>query len=109
VFFSGVLDPIIMLCIDYILLLRVQALYSRGRTISIILSAAFGIEAITLIVMAIQSCVNLDLEPIGIAPGLTLCLEANDPRVVESALSWSIPLAYGALLLALALYKASGI
>jgi len=91
-----------------ILLLRVRALYSRGKAISIVLFSAFGIDVIGLVVLLIQGDAILDPDAIGVAPGLTLC-GSNDLSVVTAPLSWSIPLAYGSLLLALAFYKAAAI
>jgi len=106
--FANIIDVIPIICVDYILLLRVQALYSRGKAVSIILFSAFGIEAIAALVFAIQGDSIEDPKAIGIAPGLIQC-SINLRPIVEGPLSWSIPLAYGALLLALALYKAAAI
>jgi len=89
---------------DYILFLRVRALFSQGRIITGFLISLFGLEALSLLGMAIHE--SIAVEPFVLEfDGISVCA-GYGVSTAENLVTWYIPLAYGTLLTVLALYKA---
>ncbi|KAJ8517596.1 hypothetical protein ONZ45_g5235 [Pleurotus djamor] len=93
--------------IDYILIMRVLALFGNSRVVKIILHAIFAVEvaAMFAILFYVQWFNGTAIGDLG--NGFTVC---NSIRGVQPAffiLAWGIPLFFECLLLVMALYKAS--
>ncbi|EJC99847.1 uncharacterized protein FOMMEDRAFT_170378 [Fomitiporia mediterranea MF3/22] len=96
----GLGDWIIIMSIDYILILRVLALYMHNRALSYILKSIFILESAATLAAVIAKNVYAELA-IGILDDKhTLC---GDFRILPK----SLPMINGLLLMFLALYKAS--
>ncbi|KAL5514184.1 hypothetical protein ACEPAG_2272 [Sanghuangporus baumii] len=97
----------IFILIDYILAIRVIAIYDQDRRLNICLKTLLGIEAVAGLSLLIYS--ELRQQPTAAQiPGLTpVCAVFSDPPLAVVIISALAPLLYGLILLILALYKAA--
>ncbi|KAL5521782.1 hypothetical protein ACEPAF_2530 [Sanghuangporus sanghuang] len=104
---DGIAEPAIIVLIDYILTIRVSALYQKGRTMCIILYTLLGLEAVVGLGLLIYSGIGEPDAAFGIVGIGTACASngGNPPELALIA-GRVIPLLYGLLLLILATYKA---
>ncbi|KAL5498502.1 hypothetical protein ACEPAH_1855 [Sanghuangporus vaninii] len=104
---DGIAESAIIVLIDYILTIRVLALYQKGRTMCIILYTLLGLEAVVGLGLLIYSGIGEPDAAFGIVGIGTVCASdgGNPPELVPIA-GRVIPLLYGLLLLILAIYKA---
>ncbi|KAH8106561.1 hypothetical protein DFH11DRAFT_1463405, partial [Phellopilus nigrolimitatus] len=104
-------DLMTVLLIDYILLIRVLALYHQDKRLAACLRTLFGLEAAFLLGILIYSIIYEESKHIfavgELAEGITLCGENRTTPKVWGALSWATPVLYGIILMVLALYKAA--
>ncbi|THH05849.1 hypothetical protein EW145_g4504 [Phellinidium pouzarii] len=100
-------DLTTVLVIDYILLMRVVALYSGNRKLARCLRLLFGLEAAFDLGVLMNGRLYGRLIIGGLAKGVTACTSSRSPSSVWPPLSWAFPLAYGLILMGLALYKAA--
>ncbi|KAH8109176.1 hypothetical protein DFH11DRAFT_1861694 [Phellopilus nigrolimitatus] len=96
-----------VLLIDYILLVRVLALYHQDKRLTAFLGVLFGLEAALVLGLLIYDNIYDETVVGELAKGVTLCGTNRVPSKVWDALSWVIPMVYATILMALALYKAA--
>ncbi|KAL5512054.1 hypothetical protein ACEPAH_5273 [Sanghuangporus vaninii] len=94
-----------IILIDYILMIRVVALYSRAKFLTLVLQVLLVIEAILMLGMMVHISLAEGLTIKTFAKGLSVCGETNNV-VGFGIVWWSIPMVYSAVLFLLALYKA---
>ncbi|KAH8112184.1 hypothetical protein DFH11DRAFT_1858210 [Phellopilus nigrolimitatus] len=104
---NGLATWMTVLLIDYILLIRVLALYHQNKRLAACLKALFGLEAAFMLGILIYGNIYEEIVVGELAEGVTLCGLNRNPPKVWSALSWVVPLLYGIILMVLALYKAA--
>ncbi|KAL5528839.1 hypothetical protein ACEPAG_4813 [Sanghuangporus baumii] len=98
-------DLLTIILIDYILMIRVIALYSRAKFLTLVLQILLVVEAILMLGMMVHISLAEGLTVKTLAKGLAVCGETNN--VVGFGIAWwSIPMVYSAILFLLALYKA---
>ncbi|KAI5121788.1 hypothetical protein M0805_009780 [Coniferiporia weirii] len=103
----AVADTLTMLLIDFILLMRVFALFSYNRKVVVCLGSLFGVEVVLMLSIVIYS---VAYEKIGVGKlveGITACGMNHFFPSVWGTLFWGTPLTVEAILLSLSLYKAS--
>ncbi|KAL5490705.1 hypothetical protein ACEPAI_5539 [Sanghuangporus weigelae] len=101
--YSGIFGEIAR--IVYILMIRVIALYSRAKFLTLVLQMLLVIEAILMLGMMVHINLAEGLTVKAFAKGLAVCGETNN--VVGFGIAWwSIPMVYSAILFLLAVYKA---
>ncbi|KAH8111441.1 hypothetical protein DFH11DRAFT_1613150 [Phellopilus nigrolimitatus] len=100
-------DWVTILSMDYILLMRVLALYSQARKFAICLNTLFFIEAAFTLGNDIYSVIYEQVE-VGEALGFAFCGLGQVAPPVFGTLYWSAPLLFELTLMSLALYKAAG-
>ncbi|KAI5119213.1 hypothetical protein M0805_007724 [Coniferiporia weirii] len=95
-----------MVLIDYILLIRVIALWSEEKKLAMCLKAFFAIEFAFMLGVWIGGTV---LEKVSVidAGGFTLCGYENNVSPLLYTLYWTAPLVFELILMVLALYKAA--
>ncbi|KAL5512043.1 hypothetical protein ACEPAH_5262 [Sanghuangporus vaninii] len=98
-------DWFTIVLIDYILMIRILALYSREKVLSWILQALLALEAVAMLWLVIQITVVEGLTTKTLPGGITVCGETHNAQGLGMAF-WSIPMVYSTVLFALALYKA---
>ncbi|KAH8109854.1 hypothetical protein DFH11DRAFT_1746854 [Phellopilus nigrolimitatus] len=96
-----------ILLIDYILLMRVLALYHQDKRLSVCLRTLFGLEAAFGLGILIYSTIYREIIVGELAEGVAVCGINNSPPKVWAALSWTAPMLYAVILMVLALYKAA--
>ncbi|OCB87149.1 hypothetical protein A7U60_g5663 [Sanghuangporus baumii] len=101
------LDWITITSIDYILIIRVLALYSQNRALSICLKLLLALEASFKIALINYLDVTEHIAIGGLAEGVTVCTLDTIPPWQWGMIDWMIPVGYGVVLMGLALYKAS--
>ncbi|OCB83929.1 hypothetical protein A7U60_g9138 [Sanghuangporus baumii] len=99
-------DVVTILLIDYILLIRVLALFHQDKRLSIILKTLLSLEACTGIGILIYDTLFEGVIIGSLAEGMTICGQSRFFRTLGTV-SWVVPMAYGTILLVLALYKAA--
>ncbi|KAH8109733.1 hypothetical protein DFH11DRAFT_1810558 [Phellopilus nigrolimitatus] len=90
-----------------ILLIRVLALYHPNKRIAAYLRTLFGLEAAFLLAVLIYATIYEEIVVGELVEGITVCGVNRGSPKVWNALSWAIPMLYGIILMALALYKAA--
>ncbi|KAI5116897.1 hypothetical protein M0805_004165 [Coniferiporia weirii] len=112
--FVGVFSAIVYLwywitinLIDYILTMRVLALFSQDKRLAAVLKILFAMEVAAMFAILAYVQVYNGTALGEIAPGITVCQSVRSVQPIFFGFSWSIPLAYELLLMILALYKAA--
>ncbi|KAL5524841.1 hypothetical protein ACEPAF_9987 [Sanghuangporus sanghuang] len=90
-----------------ILIIRVLALYSQNRALSICLKLLLALEASFKIALINYLDVTEHIAIGGLAEGVTVCTLDTIPPWQWGMIDWMIPVGYGVVLMGLALYKAS--
>ncbi|KAL5477006.1 hypothetical protein ACEPAI_3193 [Sanghuangporus weigelae] len=98
---------LVIVLIDYILLIRVLALYSQDKRLSCCLKVLLGLEAAAGLAISIYGKVVEGVVVGRLAKGITICGSENAPPQTVDTISWILPMGYGLLLMCLALYKAA--
>ncbi|KAL5512053.1 hypothetical protein ACEPAH_5272 [Sanghuangporus vaninii] len=94
--------------IDYILMIRVTALYSRvAKILTAVLQILLAIEVVIMLWLCIHITLIEGLTTKTIAAGMTVCGESHNAQGFGITF-WSIPMVYSTILFSLALYKAVG-
>ncbi|KAL5498596.1 hypothetical protein ACEPAH_1950 [Sanghuangporus vaninii] len=107
-FWTGSLaNKITIVLIDYILLIRVSALWNQDKNLSIILKITLGLGFGLSLGILIYGKLVEELVVGRLAEGVTVCAYDGDPPRILSIVSWLVPTTYGLILLCLALYKAA--
>ncbi|KAH8109848.1 hypothetical protein DFH11DRAFT_1861025 [Phellopilus nigrolimitatus] len=108
---EGLANLMTVLLIDYILLIRVLALYHQDKRLAACLRTLIGLEAVFDLAILIYSNIYQEIAVGGLAKDVTICGANRDPPKVWAALSWLVlaatPMLYGIILMVLALYKAA--
>ncbi|KAL5500826.1 hypothetical protein ACEPAH_9213 [Sanghuangporus vaninii] len=97
-----------VISIDYILVIRVLALYSRDKMLSICLKTLLVLEAIFKLALVIYLGQLERFAIGGLARNVTVCGIDNTLPWQWGVVDWVLPLVYGTILMILALYKAAG-
>ncbi|KAI5117205.1 hypothetical protein M0805_005175 [Coniferiporia weirii] len=92
--------------LDYILLLRVLALWSGAKKLAVFLKAFFAMQSAFMLGIGIY---NNELEgtTVGSEKGFAFCFGKDGSPPLYESLYWAAPLAFELLLMILALYKAA--
>ncbi|KAL5524819.1 hypothetical protein ACEPAF_9965 [Sanghuangporus sanghuang] len=98
---------ITIISVDYILMIRVLALYSQDKRLTIVLNALLTLEAIAKFALFIYLNVLERIAIFGLAKDVTFCGTNASFSLPAAIIDWVIPLVYGLILLVLALYKAA--
>ncbi|KAH8112208.1 hypothetical protein DFH11DRAFT_513148 [Phellopilus nigrolimitatus] len=93
--------------IDYILLMRVLALYHQDKRLSAFLRTLFGLGAAFSLAIIIYDIVYEEIIVEELAEGVTFCGANRAPLKVWIALIWVPPMLYETTLMVLALHKAA--
>ncbi|OCB87160.1 hypothetical protein A7U60_g5675 [Sanghuangporus baumii] len=96
-------DWVTFVSIDYILILRVLALHSQEKWLSIVLKGSLALQAVgkmAILIYGIKAAV------VSLAEDATSC-DVGNPPSQWGVVAWVIPMIYGVILMALALYKAT--
>ncbi|KAH8109173.1 hypothetical protein DFH11DRAFT_1861690 [Phellopilus nigrolimitatus] len=104
---QGLAGWMTILLIDYILLMRVQALYHQDKRLAACLRILFGLEAVFGLGILIYSVIYEEITVGELAEGVTLCGTSRGSPKVWGTLSWATPMLYAIILMVLALYKAA--
>ncbi|KAH8104865.1 hypothetical protein DFH11DRAFT_1844125 [Phellopilus nigrolimitatus] len=96
-----------ILFIDYILLMRVLALYHQDKRLAACLRILFGLEAAFGLGLLIYPNIYEEIVVWDFAKDVTVCADNRNPPKVWTALSWAAPMVYAIILMVLALYKAA--
>ncbi|THH03280.1 hypothetical protein EW145_g6381 [Phellinidium pouzarii] len=104
---KAITDLITILLIDYILQMRVMALFSNDRRVSIILKTLLFMEAAAGLALLVTGNIFEEIGVASLTEGMIYCVVNRLPSPIWSPISWSIPLAYGLVLMTMALYKAA--
>ncbi|KAH8109195.1 hypothetical protein DFH11DRAFT_1814244, partial [Phellopilus nigrolimitatus] len=103
-------DWITILLIDYILLMKVLALYHQDKRLAACLRTLFGLEAAFTLGILIYGNIHEEFIVAELAKGVTMCGENGiPPKVWDSLSCWNraAPMMYGIILMVLAFYKAA--
>ncbi|KAI5114780.1 hypothetical protein M0805_005350 [Coniferiporia weirii] len=92
--------------IDYILLIRVLALWSEAKKLAVFLRAVFAVESAFMLGVWISMTIIQEISVAG-AGGFTFCSSDNNISPLLETLYWSVSLSFELTLMALALYKAA--
>ncbi|KAL5476988.1 hypothetical protein ACEPAI_3174 [Sanghuangporus weigelae] len=103
---SAVADSAIFVIIDYILAIRVLALYDQNRKMRICLMSLLGAEALLGLATLIYSVWKEQSTAFSITGKFSVCALGSNPSFLMNLTSNLIPMVYGLLLLVLAIYKA---
>ncbi|KAH8106515.1 hypothetical protein DFH11DRAFT_1518144, partial [Phellopilus nigrolimitatus] len=88
-----------------ILYIRVMALYSQNKRLSLLLRSLFAVEAAFMLGNFLYGIISEKISVGGLARGITVCgVDSNFP-VFWQALYWTAPVVYELILMALAVYK----
>ncbi|OCB85033.1 hypothetical protein A7U60_g7990 [Sanghuangporus baumii] len=104
---GGFTNLVNIVLIDYILLIRVLALWQQNRKLSIILNILLGLDAGFGLGILIYGVLFEDLSVGSLGVGVTICIAHRASPRTLSIVSWLVPMTYGLVLLSLALYKAA--
>ncbi|KAL5476904.1 hypothetical protein ACEPAI_3090 [Sanghuangporus weigelae] len=104
---GGLADLVIVVLIDYILLIRVLALWHQDKKLSITLKILLGLEAGLDLGLLVYGTLFQDIAVGSLAGGLTICARNRAPPRAIIIVTWLTPMTYGSILLCLALYKAT--
>ncbi|KAL5524827.1 hypothetical protein ACEPAF_9973 [Sanghuangporus sanghuang] len=100
-------DWVTIISIDYILMIRVLALYSKDARLSTCLTLMLMLEAVIKLALLIYLEL-IEHNTIGVlAKNVTVCGEDSPPAWQLGMIDWMAPMTYGAILMILALYKAA--
>ncbi|KAH8107484.1 hypothetical protein DFH11DRAFT_1711435 [Phellopilus nigrolimitatus] len=100
-------DWMTILLMDYILLMRVLALYHQDKNLTTCLMTIFGLEAALGLGALIYTIIYAEISLLRLTEGATVCLNNRSPPKIWSALSWTVTLLYEIILMVLALCKAA--
>ncbi|KAH8112188.1 hypothetical protein DFH11DRAFT_1512040 [Phellopilus nigrolimitatus] len=104
-------DLMTVLLIDYILLIRVLALYHEDKRLATCLRTVFGLEAAFGLGLLIYTLIYEEIAVWELAEGVTFCGVNRTTPKVWGALYWLVlvaaPMLYAIILMILALYKAA--
>ncbi|KAL5500883.1 hypothetical protein ACEPAH_9270 [Sanghuangporus vaninii] len=100
-------DWVTVILIDYILMIRVLALYSQGAKLSIVLKTLLALESAFKFGLDIYIVSSDPVVNGGLGKDLTLCGVEGAPAWQWPMVNWIIPMVYGTILMVLALYKAA--
>ncbi|KAL5524861.1 hypothetical protein ACEPAF_10007 [Sanghuangporus sanghuang] len=103
----NVANWVTIISIDYILMIRVLALYSQDTQLSICLTIMLMLEAVFKLALLIYLGVIKHIAVVVLAKNVTACGIDNAPSWQLGMVDWVIPIAYGAILMILALCKAA--
>ncbi|THH06898.1 hypothetical protein EW145_g3761 [Phellinidium pouzarii] len=103
---KGITNLMTILFVDYILLMRVVALSFGDKKVSAFLRVLFCLNAASGLTLLIYGDIKDEIAVGSLIEGVNICGTNGAPFPALSALSWSIPLVYGFILMVLALYKA---
>ncbi|EJC99467.1 uncharacterized protein FOMMEDRAFT_160522 [Fomitiporia mediterranea MF3/22] len=92
--------------ISNILMVRVLALYSRPKSLSICLIAFLVLEAAAKACLSIYLSWEQHVSSVQVAENISAC-NVNVPNLTVMIIDWSVPMVYGLVLMLLALYKAA--
>ncbi|KAL5518327.1 hypothetical protein ACEPAH_9 [Sanghuangporus vaninii] len=92
--------------VDYILMMRVLALYSKGKLMTMYLKSFLLLAAASRLAILVYITWMQDIAIYKLAKDVTICGERKDAAIGWAVADWLIPMAYGVVLLVLALYKA---
>ncbi|KAL5524863.1 hypothetical protein ACEPAF_10009 [Sanghuangporus sanghuang] len=96
-----------IISIDYILMIRVLALYSQDRRLSLCLGLLLMLGALFKLAMVIYLDIFQRIAVGSLAKNVTICGQDLLLPWQLGVIDWVIPMAYGAVLMVLALYKAA--
>ncbi|KAH8106563.1 hypothetical protein DFH11DRAFT_1233451 [Phellopilus nigrolimitatus] len=96
-----------VLLIDYILLMRVLALYHQDKRLAACLRTLFGLEAAFLLGILIYGNIYQEIVVLDFEKSVTICGVNRGSPIVWGSLSWAAPMLYEIILMVLALYKAA--
>ncbi|KAH8108371.1 hypothetical protein DFH11DRAFT_1109847 [Phellopilus nigrolimitatus] len=96
-----------ILLLDYILYMRVMALFSQDEKLAIWLKSLFGLEAAFTLGILLYESLAEGIAVETLAKGVTICEVEKVLPVMWPTLYWAGPLAYEFILMVLALYKAA--
>ncbi|EJC99477.1 uncharacterized protein FOMMEDRAFT_160536 [Fomitiporia mediterranea MF3/22] len=96
-----------IISIDYILMIRVLALYSRQKSLTTCLATLLGLEAASKFAIVVYGTLVEQTSILPLTEGTSICLN-NGGILTIAIIDWTIPLVYGLILMSLALYKAAG-
>ncbi|EJD05029.1 uncharacterized protein FOMMEDRAFT_145679 [Fomitiporia mediterranea MF3/22] len=105
---GSISDWIIILCMDYILYLRIRAVYSfetPHRKIVMSIRILYGLNATISLANLVYGISKANSVTAFAYNGLKVCVD-NNPVVWARSVYWSAPLCYETILLCLGLYKA---
>ncbi|OCB83941.1 hypothetical protein A7U60_g9150 [Sanghuangporus baumii] len=91
--------------IDYILLIRVLALYHQSKKLSHCMKLLLGFEATMGLAMSIYGKLFAGFLVITFTGGITICGTIKSPPQTLGIISWTVPMSYGILLLSLVIFK----
>ncbi|KAH8109526.1 hypothetical protein DFH11DRAFT_1709697 [Phellopilus nigrolimitatus] len=103
---SSLSNYMTILLIDYILLMRVLALYNQEKRMTVWLRTLFGLEAFWGLGLLVYGVIYAEISVGSLAEGVTICLTNRSPKL-WGRLSWVIPMLYAIILMVLALRKAA--
>ncbi|OCB91809.1 hypothetical protein A7U60_g922 [Sanghuangporus baumii] len=92
--------------LSYILMTRVLALYSKGKLMTMYLKSFLVLAAASRLAILVYITWIQDIAIYKLAIDVTICGERKDAAIGWAVADWLIPMAYGVVLLVLALYKA---
>ncbi|KAH8112212.1 hypothetical protein DFH11DRAFT_1745109 [Phellopilus nigrolimitatus] len=104
---QGLANWMTVLLIDYILLMRVLALYHQNKRLAAFLRTLFGLDAAFTLGIPIYITIYVEIVVLDLGKGVTLCGANRNPPKAWAALSWAASMLYGIILMVLALYKAA--
>ncbi|KAH8109392.1 hypothetical protein DFH11DRAFT_1709954 [Phellopilus nigrolimitatus] len=96
----------IIITIDYILLMRVLALYHQDKRLAACLKTLFGLEAVLELGAQICTIIYAEIYVGKLAEDVSICLFNGSPKV-WAALVWAVPMLYAIILMVLAILKAA--
>ncbi|PAV19288.1 hypothetical protein PNOK_0422100 [Pyrrhoderma noxium] len=101
------INVLLFITIDYILLMRVLALYSQDKKLNIILHILWLLEAVSEVSILIVGTLRTEYVVRGLAKGMTVCVQRGQLSVIFPLFGWSIIMIYAFILMCLALYRAT--
>ncbi|PAV19227.1 hypothetical protein PNOK_0416000 [Pyrrhoderma noxium] len=108
--FGSIANLITIVTVDYVLLLRVCAMYSSGsRNVSILLKVLLLIEALIRLGMIIYTRPRLEISVVKLVTGGTTCRDTVQAGAISGRvpiLNWSFSMIYGIIIIALTINKA---
>ncbi|EJC98981.1 uncharacterized protein FOMMEDRAFT_31538 [Fomitiporia mediterranea MF3/22] len=111
--YTGLLGPvalvlylIVVISVDYVLMIRVIALYAQDTTLSTVLKVLLCVEAVLKLVATIYIGKSDEIGVANLANAL-VCYEGGVPGIKWAFLDWVVPMVFELILMVLAVYKAA--